>query len=187
MEKKTKMLLLVGPSLMAMVFGLTSPIVEIYFMKLVSAKILALSNILGIGLAAVVQSTVPSAKIKRIYRQNAYKIIIFVTILFVTVSLLSTEYVEVRFLGFAVLNALTSSLWMVLIMDAVNRKIGGDELTNWNATASSFRLYASLIGCCLAIFVADIIPIDIAIWIQCFAITVYGLSDIFALKKLYSN
>ena len=184
MKNETKALLLVGTSLMSLTFGLTSPIVEIYFMKLISAKILAVSNVLGIGLAAIIQSTVPNERCKEFYKKNAYRIISIVIILFISVSICSMEYAEVRFLGFAVLNALTTSLWAVLLMDAVNHKIQGDELTNWNATLASSKLYASLLGCVLAIFIAEYIPVEPAIGLQCISITVYGICDMFALKKM---
>ena len=187
MTKQIKFLLLIGTSLMAFSFGLTSPIVEIFFMKLISPKILAVSNVLGIGLAAIIQSSIPSTKCKAFYRRNTYKIISIVIILFISVSVCSMEYAEVRFLGFAVLNALTTSLWAVLVMDAVNHKIKGDELTNWNATLASGKLYASLIGCVFAIFIADYIPIEPTIGLQCVSITIYGICDMLAIKKMASS
>lgn len=182
--KKEKKLIAAGPAIMAMIYGVTSPTVEIYFMKLVSPEILAVSNILMIGLAAIIQSSIPNSTIKEIYRRNFTMIVSINVVLYCTISFLSTEYVVVRFLGFAVLSSISNNLWMVIMKDAVNRKINGIELTNWTSLSKSIELYGSLIGCCLALVVSKYLDINVAIFMQCLANILLGITDLKAFKSL---
>ena len=183
-NKKDKKYLAIGPAIMALTYGLTAPTVQIYFMKLVSPEILAISNILMIGLAAIIQTSIPNKTIKELYRRNFSIIVVVNVVLYCTVSFLSTEYVVVRFLGFAVLSAISNNLWMVIMKDAINRKIHGEELTNWNSISRSIELYGSLTGCCLALMVSQYLDIDVAIAMQCLANILLGITDLKAFKSI---
>lgn len=61
--------LIIGPAVMMFAFALTSPIVQIYFIKLVDPQVLAIANMLGIGLAAAVNATVTKDKFLNWYRK----------------------------------------------------------------------------------------------------------------------
>ena len=54
--------------LVSFMYALTSPVIHIYFIKQIGPNILAVTNMLSVGLAAVVNSTVPNNKIKELYR-----------------------------------------------------------------------------------------------------------------------
>ena len=183
MNKNLKIYLILGPTLMSFIYGFTSPIVEIYFMKLVSAQILAMANMLSIGLSAIIQTTVPCAWMKRIYINNFTMIVVVNVICFCSVSFLSTEYTIVRFLGFAILHAMSINLWVVILKDAINKVLSGEELTNWSSFSRSFELYGSLAGCALALVLTEV-NVFFCIFLQCVANIIMGYTDLVAFKKL---
>ena len=67
--------LIIGPAVMMFAFALTSPIVQIYFIKLVDPQVLAIANMLGIGLAAAVNATVTKDKFLNWYRKHFFWIV----------------------------------------------------------------------------------------------------------------
>ena len=85
---------------------------------------------------------------------------------------------------FAVLSAISNNLWMVIMKDAINRKIHGEELTNWTSISRSIELYGSLTGCCLALVVSQYLDIDVAIAMQCLANILLGITDLKAFKSI---
>ena len=183
MRSLTKNMLLVGPVILAFIVALVTPVIQVYFMKLVSTQILTVSNMLALGLGAVTNSSIRREKIMAIYRSHFNIIVVVDMILFAVISGLSTEMIVVRFLGFSILNAVTSTLWGAVIQDRINNVLHGSELTDWSALLSAYRLYAALIGSAL-LFIIVSIPIEVAIALQCFGNTAMGLLDIKAYKLL---
>ena len=183
MRSLTKNMLLVGPVILAFIVALVTPVIQVYFMKLVSTQILTVSNMLALGLGAVTNSSIRREKIMAIYRSHFNIIVVVNMILFAVISGLSTEMIVVRFLGFSILNAVTSTLWGVVIQDRINNVLHGSELTDWNALLSAYSLYAALIGSAL-LFIIVSMPIEVAIALQCFGNIAMGLLDIKAYKLL---
>jgi hypothetical protein len=183
MGNDLKKLLLAGPSVLSFIYALTSPIIQIYFMNLVSTQILAFSNLLSVGLAAFVNSTIPNQKIKQFYRDNFSLIIALDIISFCVISLLSVEYVNVRFIGFSIIEAISSNLWCIIMRDAINQVISGDNLTNWNSYSNSFCLWSSLGGGILAMIFTSI-DVNTCIAMQCVANIFMGATDYYAYKIL---
>ena len=183
MRSLTKNMLLVGPIVSSFIIALVTPVIQVYFMKLVSTQILTVSNMLALGLGAVTNSSIRREKIMAIYRSHFNIIVVVDMILFAVISGLSTEMIVVRFLGFSILNAVTSTLWGAVIQDRINNVLHGSELTDWSALLSAYRLYAALIGSAL-LFIIVSIPIEVAIALQCFGNTAMGLLDIKAYKLL---
>ena len=183
MRSLTKNMLMVGPIVLAFIVALVTPVIQVYFMKLVSTQILTVSNMLALGLGAVTNSSIRREKIMTIYRSHFNIIVVVYIILFAVISGLSTEMIVVRFLGFSILNAVTSTLWGAVIQDRINNVLHGSELTDWSALLSAYRLYAALIGSAL-LFIIVSMPIEVAIALQCFGNTAMGLLDIKAYKLL---
>ena len=175
MDNKTKFFILVGPALMDFVYSATQPIIQIYFMRLINSEVLALANILTTGLAAAVNASITSDKIKDFYRQNFFWIIVIDVICFFLINFESLTYPEVRYLGFAVLNAVSTTIWYMIIEDAVNHKISGDKLTKWDSFSRSAYLVASLLGGIVAIICT--FDIEYCIVAQCIANFIMGCTD----------
>lgn len=182
MDKVTKRYVLIGPIIISFVFAMTSPTVQIYFMKLVSPELLAFSNMLTVGIAAVVNSTVPNDKLKTMYSNN-FKLIVFIDVIcFAILSYGSLLDVTIRFVGLAILNSISSTLWFTVMSNSINHKIAGNNLTNWNAFARSLELYGSLAGGCVAILCNFDITFCLAL--QCIANCFMGCTDLIAFKRL---
>lgn len=183
MNRKQKVLLIIGPMTMSFIYAMTHPVVQIYFMRLVSSDILAIADMVSTGLAAIVNTTVSVDKCIEYYRKHFVWIVLVDIVCFWIVSFLGVEYVEIRFLGFAVLNAVSTTLWVVVMRNAVNRRIKGDKLTAWESYADSWYLYASLTGS-IVVLIGGSVSIQTAITLQCLANLLMGLTDIKAYKCL---
>ncbi len=168
---------------MDLVYATTSPIIQVHFVTLVGPSILAMANILSTGLAAVVNATIPIKSIKDWYRKHFLTIIVIDTICFSLISFESISVPEVRFLGFAILNAVSSTLWYTIIKDSINHAIEGDELTAWDSISRTTNLGAALVGSVIAIFWVAI-PVEACIAAQCIASAIMGASDWQAYKIL---
>lgn len=176
MSRKLKFYLLSGPVLVSFIFALTSPIIQIYFVSRVSTEIFAAANMLSTGLAALVNSSVAVDMIMRWYKKHFYSIVIIDLLCFCIVSFLSTEYITVRFLGLAILNAVSTNLWCVLMRNAVNNIIKGDSLTKWESFESAWNLGGQFFGAALAIYFIDM-PLELCIGLQCIANIIMGTTD----------
>ena len=183
MNRKQKQWLIIGPVVVSFVFAMTSPVVQVYFMRLVSPNILAIANMLSVGLAAGVNTTVGIDKFMESYRKNFKWIVSIDVICFGIISFMGVEWAAVRFLGFAVLNAVSTTLWMVIIRSAINRKIDGDKLTAWQSYSEAWNLYASLAGGAILLVYSDV-SIETAVAMQCIANLFMGITDIKAFSKL---
>ena len=182
MDKITKRYVLIGPIVISFIFAMTSPTIQIYFMKLVSPELLAISNMLTVGIAAIVNSTVPNDRLKMIYANNFKWIVIIDVVFFSILSYGGLLNVTIRFIGLSILNAISTTLWFTVMSNSINHKIVGNELTNWNAFLKSLELYGSLAGCVVAIcFNFDITTCLI---LQCISNCFMGCTDLIAFKRL---
>ena len=186
MSNKLKFYLLIGPVVVSFIFALTSPIIQIYFVSRVATEIFAAANMLSTGLAALVNSSVAVDKIMTWYKKHFYSIVIIDLLCFCTVSFLSTEYVTIRFLGLAILNAVSTNLWFVLMRNAVNNTIKGDNLTKWESFESAWNLGGQFFGATLAIYLNSI-PLEMCVGLQCIANVVMGATDYKAWNMIWER
>ena len=91
-----------------------------------------------------------------------------------------------RFIGMAVINAISTTLWVCVMQNAINNTIEGQNLTIWQSLAKSYELYASLAGGLAILLIGDI-HIEVAIAIQCTANLIMGLTDLKARKLLVAG
>ena len=93
------------------------------------------------------------------------------------------EMATARFIGMAIINAISTTLWVCIMRNSINHVINGEELTIWQSLSNSYELYASLVGG-LIILVLGTMNIEIAIAIECMANLFMGLTDLRARKLL---
>ena len=58
MNNRQKNWLLVGPVVFSFALAMTIPVIQIYFMRLINSEVLAISNMLAMGIAAITNTTV---------------------------------------------------------------------------------------------------------------------------------
>lgn len=61
-----------------------------------------------------------------------------------------------RYIGMAVINAISTTLWVCVMQNAINNTIEGKDLTIWQSLANSYEMYASLAGGLVILLIGDI-------------------------------
>lgn len=174
---------MVGPIIFSFAMAMTTPIIQVYFIRLVNPNVLAVSNMLAVGLAAVVNTSITKERFLRWYDKHFTFIIVTDILLFVVVSCAGMEMAAARYIGMAVTNAISTTLWVCVMQNAINNTIKGQDLTIWQSLAKSYEMYASLVGGLAILLIGDI-HIELAIGIQCLANLFMGLTDLRAIKLL---
>ena len=183
MNSKQRRWLLVGPCIFSFAVAMTAPVLQVYFMRLISSEVLAISNMLAVGIAAITNTSITKKGFLEWYNKHFTFIVVSDVLLFAVISFASMEWATIRFVGMAVINAISTTLWIYIMQNMINNTIAGKELTIWQSLASSYELYASLAGG-LVILILGRIDVEIAITIQCMANLIMGLTDLRAKKLL---
>lgn len=170
MNNRQKNWLLVGPVVFSFAMAMTAPIIQVYFIRLVNPNVLAVSNMLAVGLAAIVNTSITKEKFLQWYDTHFTFIIITDILLFVAVSCAGMEMAAARYIGMAITNAISTTF-------------KGQDLTIWQSLAKSYEMYASLAGGLVILLIGDM-HIELAIAIQCTANLFMGLTDLKARKLL---
>ena len=186
MNNKQKSWLLVGPVIFSFAMAITSPVIHIHFMRLIDASVLAIANMISVGIAAITNTSVTRKGFLEWYDKHFTLIVVTDVLLFTVISLAGMEWATIRFIGMAIINAISTTLWICVMQNAINAVVKGKELTIWQSLASSYELYASLVGG-LVILMLGSIDVEIAIMIQCIANLVMGLTDLKARKLLVAG
>lgn len=163
--------------------AVTTPVIHIYFIRLISTNVLAISNMLAVGIAAITNTTITKEKFLEWYDKHFTFIVATDVMFFIIVSCAGMEMATMRFIGMAVINAISTTLWICVMQNAINNTIDGEELTIWQSLSKSYELYASLAGGLVILLIGDM-HIELAIAIQCVANLVMGLTDLRAKKLL---
>lgn len=183
MNTKQKYWLLIDPVIFSFAMAMTSPVVHIYFMRLIDASILAVANMISVGIAAMTNTSVTRKGFLEWYDNHFTLIVVTDVLLFTVISFAGMEWATIRVIGMAIINAISTTLWICVMQNAINSVVKGKDLTIWQSLASSYELYASLAGG-LVIIILGSIDVEIAIMIQCIANLVMGLADLRARKLL---
>ena len=183
MNKEQKSWLLVGPVIFSFAMAMTTPIIQVYFIRLVSPNVLAVSNMLAVGIAAITNTTITKEKFLEWYDKHFKFIVATDVTFFIIVSCAGIEMAAMRYIGMAVINAISTTLWVCVMQNAINNTIEGKDLTIWQSLANSCEMYACLAGGLVILLIGDI-HIEVAIAIQCTANLIMGLTDLKARKLL---
>lgn len=182
--KKEKFWYLIGPIVTSFIFSATYPIIQVYFINLIEPRVLATANVLGTLVSAGVNYTIPIEKMKEWYRKHFLWIVLIDLLAFVSVSFFGYEYPEVRFVGLSLLNAVTTSLWVMVMRNLANRIIkDGDDRTDFEALTEYTSLLACAGGAIFAIIFIDI-HVEYCIAAQCIANIFMGITDLYSFKLL---
>ena len=183
MNSKQKGWLLVGPVIFSFAMAMTTPVIRVYFIRFVNSDILAISDMLAVGIAAITNTTITKEKFLEWYDKHFTFIVVTDILLFVVVSCAGMELAAVRYIGMAVINAISTTLWVCVMQNAINNTIRGQDLTIWQSLARSYEMYGSLAGGLAILLIGDM-HIELAIAIQCVANLFMGLTDLKARKLL---
>ena len=183
MNSKQKGWLLVGPVICSFAMAMTTPVIQVYFIRFVNSDILAISDMLAVGIAAITNTTITKEKFLEWYDKHFTFIVATDVMFFIIVSCAGMEMAAMRYIGMAVINAISTTLWVCVMQNAINNTIRGQDLTIWQSLARSYEMYSSLAGGRAILLIGDI-DIELAIAIQCTANLFMGLTDLKARKLL---
>lgn len=183
MNSKQKGWLLVGPVIFSFAMAMTTPVILVYFIRFVNSDILAISDMLAVGIAAITNTTITKEKFLEWYDKHFTFIVATDVMFFIIVSCAGMEMAAMRYIGMAVINAISTTLWVCVMQNAINNTIRGQDLTIWQSLARSYEMYGSLAGGLVILLIGDM-DIEVAIAIQCVANLVMGLTDLKAKQLL---
>lgn len=183
MNSKQRRWLLIGPVIFSFAMAMTTPVIRVYFIRFVNSDILAISDMLAVGIAAITNTTITKEKFLEWYDKHFKFIVATDVIFFIIVSCAGMEMAAMRYIGMAVINAISTTLWVCVMQNAINNTIEGKDLTIWQSLANSCEMYASLVGGLVILLIGNM-DIEVAIAIQCVANLVMGLTDLRARKLL---
>ena len=183
MNNRQKNWLLVGPVIFSFAMAMTTPVIRVYFIRFVNSDILAISDMLAVGIAAITNTTITKEKFLEWYDKHFTFIVATDVMFFIIVSCAGMEMAAMRYIGMAVINAISTTLWVCVMQNAINNTIRGQDLTIWQSLARSYEMYGSLAGGLAILLIGDM-HIELAIAIQCLANLFMGLTDLKARKLL---
>ena len=183
MNSKQRRWLLIGPVIFSFAMAMTTPVIRVYFIRFVNSDILAISDMLAVGIAAITNTTITKEKFLEWYDKHFTFIVATDVMFFIIVSCAGMEMAAMRYIGMAVINAISTTLWVCVMQNAINNTIRGQDLTIWQSLARSYEMYGSLAGGLAILLIGDM-HIELAIAIQCLANLFMGLTDLKAMKLL---
>ena len=186
MNSKQKNWLLVGPVIFSFAMAMTTPVIRVYFIRFVNSDILAISDMLAVGIAAITNTTITKEKFLEWYDKHFTFIVATDVMFFIIVSCAGMEMAAMRYIGMAVINAISTTLWVCVMQNAINNTIRGQDLTIWQSLARSYEMYGSLAGGLAILLIGDM-HIELAIAIQCIVNLFMGLTDLKARKLLLNG
>ena len=184
MEKNLKYLLVFGTTTLSFIYGLTDPTILIYFTSRVSTEVIAFCNILSLSVAAAIHNSVNIEKMLQFYRNHFVYIVIIDVIMTFTLYLFSIDFIELRYIGIGLVEAIVANLWKIIMINAINRVISADELTKFNSFSKAYELWAKVLGASLVLVLDGGFDITTCIILQGIVHILMGSIDIFVYKKL---
>lgn len=184
MNNNIKWLMIISQAFSNLIFGFTTPIVHIYFINLVEPSIYSLANFIEAALSAIVNSLLSNQKWRHYFKQFALYFLALDSILYIIIIFLGIDYINIRFIGLAVINSLLCNIWFIMLSNTLNKNISGDTLTNFKVLQRSWMLWGSLIGSGIGIWINNSISIELALTLQAISTVIIAICDGYSFGKL---
>lgn len=101
---KVKAIIIIFATLQNVVFGFTSPTIQIYFMSLVDASTLSIANLLDAGLAGTINSFLSKNSFRKLFKKYAPIVGLIDAVVYAAIVLFSVDDPTIRFIGIAICN-----------------------------------------------------------------------------------
>ena len=178
MLTKIKAVIIIIATMQNIVFGFTTPTVQIYFMSLVNASTLSIANILDAGLAGTINSFLSKNSFRKLFKRYAPIIGLLDAVIYAVIVLFSVDDPTIRFIGIAISNGTLATIWGVMLLDSINNTIHGDDLTSFNSLNKSCCLFGSLV------LIGSGLCIDTAIILQAVMVAINSIAELYAFYRL---
>ena len=150
-----KMLFYYVPLASGIGMACSGPAIKTYMYANVSPEIVSLANIIGVALSVLINGAIHSERTMEMFRKQFTWLATTHTTCFTIVSLMGEGWPELRFIGFAILEAITGNLYALVFRQSMNRIWKGDELTKLQFDMKSWSMIGALIGGAL-VFLLDL-------------------------------
>lgn len=168
---------ILGSIIFGLCYGYAQSFTQLYFVRNVSNNVYIVSNLIELMLGAFILSVSTNEKIRELLKKVFILIIVGDCLGFTIISLLGLEHVAIRFIGLAILNATTRTLYVVILRDIMNGCMNGEKLTTLQTLIQSISMWTAAIGYIGALFIK--IDVDTAILIMSFGCYMMGGCDAF--------
>ena len=172
MLTKVKAIIIIIATIQNIIFGFTTPTVQIYFMSLVNASTLSIANLLDAGLAGTINSFLSKNSFRKLFKKYAPIIGLLDAIIYAVIVLFSVDDPTIRFIGIAISNGTLAAIWGVMLLDSIN------------SLNKSCCLFGSLIGGAIGVAIGNSLDINTAIILQAVMVAINSVSELYAFYKL---
>jgi len=184
LNDKIKWLLILSTSFFSFIMALTSPTVHLYYIKIVTPQIYTAAQVISTLSAAIITMFLSKQANRDKFKGFFAPILILDSIGFFVLSYLGTMDANIRFIGFAILFSTTLTVWSTIMMGVINNTLSSDELTDFQTLSRSFGLWATVTGGVMAIFLINILPLNLALFLQCASNAILAVCDYKGFKCL---
>lgn len=184
MLTKIKAIIIIIATIQNIVFGFTSPTIQIYFMSLIDASTLSVANILDAGLAGTINSFLSRKSFRKLFKRYAPVVGLLDAIIYAVIVICSIDNPTIRFIGIAISNGTLAVIWGVMLLDSINNTIHGDDLTSFNSLNKSCCLFGSLIGGGVGVLIGSGLDINTAIILQAVMVSINSIAELYAFYGL---
>ncbi len=184
MSLKIKWLLILSTSFFSFVMALTSPTVHLYYMKIVSPQIYSTAQVISTMSAAIMTMFLSKQANRTKLRKYFAPILVIDSIGYFALSYFGTLNPNIRFIGFAILFSTTMTVWSTIMMSAINDTLSSDKLTDFQTLSNSVALWATVAGGGIAVLLVNILPLNMALFLQCASNVILAVCDYKGFKYL---
>lgn len=184
MSLKIKWLLILSTSFFSFIMALTSPTINLYYIKIVTPQVYTLAEVISTLSAAIMTMFLSKQSNRAKFRRYFAPVLALDSIGFFTLSYFGTVNANIRFIGFAILFSTTLTIWSTIMTGAINDTLSADKLTDFQTLSRSVGLWATVAGGVLAIFLVSILPLKLALFLQCSSNAVLAVCDYKGFKHL---
>lgn len=187
MLTKTEIRLRISASvLVAAAFAMTRPSVKIYFVSRISQQVFAMSDLICIGLLAMVSGYLENKNSITTLRRKWFAwFTISDTILYGVLSIAGL-YIDpaIRFIGLAIAESLFTIVSFILLRDAVNIALSGSDLTSFQNRITKVESLSGFIALAVFMLVDFDIPVETAIAIQFITLVIVCVIRIIFIRSI---
>lgn len=160
----------------------SGPVIKTYMFGQVSPETVSLANIIGVALSVLINGAIHSSRTMELFRKQFTLLATTHTVCFTVVSLMGEGWPELRFIGFAILEAITGNLYALVFRQSINRIWSGDQLTKLEFDMKSWSMVGALVGGSL-VFLLDL-NVHQALWVQAITCASANICDMVFFKTM---
>ena len=180
------MLVMINLIMLTGSFAITRPAFQTYFYANVSQDMLALANMIELGLGSIILfGSTKKGMIRKLTKWTVW-IIYIDAVLFAIVNYFCIDHVNTRFLMMAIQDGLFITITSTAISNVINGRYEKEHLTVFN---NKMKLVGSLTSfTCLSLFVALIgeVEIHLAVVIQSIVLLISAVLESIIIKFFYN-